>query len=69
MFKSFYFKSVNSETLDTLKDLGRDGDQTAGNSNANFPKDVFGYSLNYFNGDMLLLQIITLLLIKQIYQT
>jgi len=22
-----------------------------GNSNANFPKDVFGYSLNYFNGD------------------
>jgi hypothetical protein len=46
-----WFKGVNSETLDSTRDMGQDGNKVIGNNNANFAKDVFGYSLNYFTGD------------------
>jgi len=45
-----WLKGVNSETLDSIRDIGRDGNPLS-SLNSNFPKDVFGYSLNYFNGD------------------
>ena len=46
-----WIKGVNSETLDSTRDIGRDGDTTASNLNRNFAKDVFGYTLNYFHND------------------
>ena len=46
-----WIKGVNSETLDSIRDMGRDGDTTAANLNRFFAKDVFGYTLNYFTGD------------------
>ncbi len=45
-------KGVNSDMVDPTKDMGRDGDYTLGsNVNLNFARDVFGYSLGYFEGD------------------
>jgi hypothetical protein len=46
-----WIKGVNSNTLDTTRDMGTDADTLTGNANAYFGKDVFGYSLNYYNGD------------------
>jgi RHS repeat-associated protein len=46
-----WIKGVNSETLDSTRDIGQDGNPVIGNNNTNFAKDAFGYSLNYFSGD------------------
>jgi hypothetical protein len=46
-----WIKGVNSNTLDTTRDIGQDGNRVTGNPNAYFAKDVFGYTLNYFAGD------------------
>jgi RHS repeat-associated protein len=46
-----WIKGVNSNTLDTTRDIGHDGNRVTGNPNAYFAKDVFGYTLNYFAGD------------------
>lgn len=46
-----WIKGVNSNTLDTTRDMGTDADTLSGNANALFGKDVFGYTLNYFDGD------------------
>lgn len=40
---------MNSETLDSTRDMGFDG--KPGNANENFASDAFGYTLNYYNGD------------------
>jgi murein DD-endopeptidase MepM/ murein hydrolase activator NlpD/photosystem II stability/assembly factor-like uncharacterized protein len=46
-----WVKGVNSETIDSTRDMGQDGNPVTGNNNTNFAKDVFGYSLNYYSGD------------------
>jgi RHS repeat-associated protein len=47
-----WIKGVNSNTLDTTRDIGQDGNSLlGGNPNAGFAPDVMGYTLNYFNGD------------------
>ncbi len=46
-----WIKGVNSNSLDTTRDIGQDGNRVVGNPNAYFAKDVFGYTLNYFAGD------------------
>jgi RHS repeat-associated protein len=46
-----WIKGVNSNTLDSLRDIGQDGNRDSSNVNFNFPRDVYGYSLNYFEGD------------------
>jgi RHS repeat-associated protein len=47
------YKNVNSNTLDSLRDPGKDGLRDSSNVNFNFPKDVFGYSLGYYTDDYL----------------
>lgn len=44
-----WIKGVNSNTLQTTTDIGKDGQ--SGTLNAMVGKDAFGYSLNYFSGD------------------
>jgi len=44
-----WIKGMNSETLDSTRDMGFDG--KPGNANENFASDAFGYTLNYYNGD------------------
>jgi len=46
-----FYKNVNSNTLDSLRDPGRDGYRDSSNVHFNFPKDVFGFSLGYYSGD------------------
>ncbi len=46
-----WMKGVNSNTLDSLRDPGQDGNFDVSNINRYFPKDVYGYSLNYFTND------------------
>lgn len=47
-----WIKGVNSNTLNTNNDPGKDGAGISSNSiNGYFAKDVYGYSLNYFTGD------------------
>ncbi|MFZ5553171.1 MAG: DUF6443 domain-containing protein [Bacteroidota bacterium] len=47
-----WIKGVNSNTLNTNNDPGADGTgMAASNLNALFARDVYSYSLNYFNGD------------------
>lgn len=50
-----WLKGVNSNNLNADNDMGRDGNATAfgGGSNPNefFARDVFGYSLGYYEGD------------------
>lgn len=46
-----WIKGVNSNTLDSTRDVGQDGNRVTGNPNAYFAKDVFGYTLNFFAGD------------------
>lgn len=43
-----WLKGVNANTLDSLRDMGRDGHATL---NPSFAPDVFGFSLGYFNND------------------
>ena len=44
-----WIKGVNSNTLDTLRDIGKDG--AIGSINSIFAKDAFGYTLNYHTND------------------
>ena len=46
-------KGVNSNTLDPIKDIGQDGFNPGNNSNTNqnFARDAFGFTLDYFQGD------------------
>jgi len=44
-----WIKGVNSNTLDTLRDIGKDG--AIGSVNSIFAKDAFGYTLNYHAND------------------
>ncbi|MBL7888015.1 MAG: hypothetical protein JNL24_00590 [Bacteroidia bacterium] len=46
-----WIKGVNSNTLQTHRDMGVDGDTLLPNPNKNFAKDGFGYTLNYYTGD------------------
>jgi RHS repeat-associated protein len=46
-----WIKGVNSETLDSTRDIGLDGYVITGNNDSMFAKDVFGYTLNYFHND------------------
>jgi len=44
-----WIKGVNSNTLDTARDMGKDG--AIGSVNSIFAKDAFGYTLNYHTND------------------
>jgi RHS repeat-associated protein len=44
-----WIKGVNSNTLETKRDIGKDGFK--GDTNQVFARDAFGYSLSYYNGD------------------
>ena len=44
-----WIKGVNASFLDPNKDIGKDG--VANTANANIGKDVFGYTIGYFDGD------------------
>src|SRR5205823_8886207 len=44
-----WIKGVNSNALNETRDPGQDGKSLT--VNANIPPDVFGYTLNYYNGD------------------
>ncbi|HMH33194.1 MAG TPA: RHS repeat-associated core domain-containing protein [Puia sp.] len=44
-----WLKGVNSNAVDSLRDMG--GDAFIGGVNQNTGKDIFGFSLNYFTGD------------------
>ena len=44
-----WLKGVNSNNLDTMADMGKDGG--SGNPNESFATDAYGYTLNYFRGD------------------
>jgi RHS repeat-associated protein len=46
-----WMKGVNATSLDENVDPGRDASTALGNLNQNFAKDVFGFSLHYFDGD------------------
>ncbi|HTF05447.1 MAG TPA: RHS repeat-associated core domain-containing protein [Bacteroidia bacterium] len=46
-----WIKGVNSNWLDTTRDMGHDADTLTGNVNALFAKDAFSYSLTYYEGD------------------
>lgn len=47
-----WIKGVNSNTLDSTRDIGKDGNiPLSMNPNAGFAPDVMGFTLNYFNGD------------------
>jgi RHS repeat-associated protein len=44
-----WMKGLNSNTLDTARDIGKDG--AIGSINSIFAKDAFGYTLNYHTND------------------
>ncbi|WP_204336858.1 hypothetical protein [Cryomorpha ignava] len=46
-----WLKGINSNSLNTERDMGLDGQYQSGNPNATFAKDVYGLSLGYFAGD------------------
>ncbi|OYU94565.1 MAG: hypothetical protein CFE21_14910 [Bacteroidetes bacterium B1(2017)] len=46
-----WLKGVNSTNLKGENDIGKDAYNASTNHNANFGKDEFGFSLNYFEGD------------------
>lgn len=46
-----WVKGVNSNTLYTNRDIGKDGDATTTNKNSNVGQDAFGYSLGYNKSD------------------
>ncbi len=46
-----WLKGVNSGSLDSSRDIGKDGWSDGGNIHRNFPKDAFGFTLGYYFGD------------------
>jgi RHS repeat-associated protein len=46
-----WIKGENSNTLNPQTDIGQDGYNTPGNSNRNFARDVFGFSINFYGKD------------------
>ncbi len=44
-------KGLNSDLLDSNRDMGHDGLQVPGNLNKCFARDAMGYTLKYFTGD------------------
>lgn len=46
-----WMKGINSNFLDTARDMGRDAWQNAGNPYSNFSKDVMAFSIGYYNND------------------
>lgn len=46
-----WLKSVNGDHLIASKEMGRDGVASSQNPNRYFSRDVFGFSLTYFQGD------------------
>lgn len=48
-----WMKGVNSTSLDETIDPGKDASTSLGNLNGNFAKDVYGFSLHYYEGDYL----------------
>ena len=47
-----WLKGTNASTANVVRDMGKDGNQyLSGNENAAFAKDVFGFTLSYFEGD------------------
>lgn len=50
-----WLKGVNSNTLNAARDLGRDGDNVTtpmgASINSSFGRDVFGFTLSYYDGD------------------
>ncbi|MBX2910226.1 MAG: hypothetical protein KF706_11405 [Chitinophagales bacterium] len=46
-----WLKSVNSITLSETRDPGKDANNVFGNPNRYNGRDIFGFSLEYFNGD------------------
>ncbi len=47
-----WFKGVNSDLLDSNRDMGHDGFQASGNLNRYFARDAMGYTLKYFKGQV-----------------
>jgi len=47
-----WIKGVNSDLLDSNRDMGHDGLQVLGNLNRYFARDAFGYTLKYFKGEI-----------------
>ena len=46
-----WLKGVNSNDLNSKRDIGQDGFIASSNPNQIFASDAVGYTLNYFNGD------------------
>lgn len=46
-----WLKGVNSATLDSSRDMGQDGWFSGDNMNQYIPKDEFGFTLGYYQGD------------------
>lgn len=47
-----WLKGVNASTTNQYLDMGKDGNTAlSGNENSNFAKDVFGFTLSYYQGD------------------
>ncbi|MGP8214012.1 MAG: RHS repeat-associated core domain-containing protein [Bacteroidia bacterium] len=49
-----YLKGVNSDLLDSNRDMGHDGLQVPGNLNKSFARDAMGYTLKYFDKSSLI---------------
>ena|GEM_PF-4464980 len=49
-----YLKGVNSDLLDSNRDMGHDGLQISGNLNKYFARDAMGYTLKYFDKSSLI---------------
>lgn len=46
-----WLKGVNSGSLDSSRDIGKDGWWDAGNTRRYIPKDEYGFTLGYYDGD------------------
>ncbi len=46
-----WLKGVNSDLLDSNRDMGHDGLQVPGNLNRYFARDAYGFTLKYFKGE------------------
>jgi photosystem II stability/assembly factor-like uncharacterized protein len=44
-----WIKGVNSDALNPERDMGKDGNNVTGNPNANFGRDLFGFSVGYYS--------------------
>ena len=47
-----WLKGVNSDLLDSNRDMGHDGLQVTRNLNRYFARDAYGYTLKYFKGEI-----------------